>query len=191
MPISLQEFLSRAQDNVIPDPTGQTRIADIFGSMVGTVDFSKQARNFEVGQSVITSVIISRPQWTFPQVPVTESVVYHHIAISSCNPSANQNWRVSVDYPGMTAFLTVLSVDVDESFPIDFIHSRTAEAVGGAGKAYGYGRPIIVGPRGRLRVARSADNAIAVVGTTLQWVRERIGGPGTNNFVDDAVGAFV
>jgi len=178
MAIDLKQFLSAAVKRVLPTQFNAPVIDDVSQELGFVVDLTPQAKRIEWATGSITLTGVFHPRFDFPEVPIDEVHVYHHIGVVNSVGAGAESWRISSIYPGIAnGFLEDYSIDTGDENRNFFITGPASNS-----RAQRNGRPYIVYPSGILRVERPANGALNDV-LTCNVLREVLGGPLSSHLV--------
>jgi len=179
-----QNFISVAQDRLIPNQTNPQLLKEMVPALFGTVDLTGQATRIEWATGSITLTGVTHPVFTFPAVPVDEIHVYMHIGVVSSVGGGAQSWDLLASYPGIAdAFREVYSIDVGDENRNFFITGPSSNS-----RAQRNGRPYTVYPGGVLVVNRQNDGALNDV-LTCNVLRQVLGGPHSAQIANNVITA--
>lgn len=186
MPTLLQRFLANAQRALIPSAQQAQGIDSLLSSVVPTIATDQQARPVEFDFLSATNVALARRIFTIARQVDDSISLYHHLALNiGATAGAIQEWRVSVEYPGMPVTFVVVranQVRMDDD-PLtgtpaagDFIR-QTTRTDQGVERIYSLThKPFFVWPGGVVRVYSELNIPIGGV-TILGYMRELYGVP--------------
>jgi len=184
VPPTLQDFLSQALNRTVPSPSNLSGFASLLDVMLPVLDLTAASRRIEWVTGTITLTGSNKPQFDFPPVPVDEIQIYRHIGVSNSAGAGNETWRVEVAYPGVAN-------PFQEGFTINLTEPNlNILTIGPASSsnAQRMGRPLLVYPRGALRV-RAGASGVATEVFTCNAIREIQAGPFSAEFQDGVIAA--
>jgi len=181
MAVPFQQFISQAQNRIIPNQFNQQLVTGMFDQLIPVIDLGKQTTRIEWAQGVHTMVAAVRPSFVFPVCPPDEIHVYRQVGFHNVTSGGLVGPVLSIAYPGLTDDFQEI-YNVDTSTPINLL----ASASGSTSRSQRAGLPIRVFPQGILTIGCLNNLAIADVVRVIV-LREVLGGPADAKLVNGLI----